>query len=114
MYVIYSSIAPLCSSLLFSGGARKDGPTILFLTPVMRTAISSFCSLSRLISSLRVPWLLLGVNVPDDVVWQADDLITGSLGHLCKTLGLCLVLECVAWEVDALDLISMNFSTLFM
>ena len=55
--------------------------------------------LERFVGS-RLPALLFGIDVPDDVVGETDDLVTGSLGHLGKTLGLGLVLESVAGEVD--------------
>lgn len=45
--------------------------------------------------------LLGGVDVPDDVAGQADDLVPGPLGHLRETFRLGLVLEGVAREVDA-------------
>ena len=45
--------------------------------------------------------LLGGVNVPDNVAGQADDLVSGPLGHPREALGLGLVLEGVAGEVDA-------------
>lgn len=38
--------------------------------------------------------------MPYNVVWQANDLVTCSLGHLTETFCLGLVLESVAWEVD--------------
>ena len=44
--------------------------------------------------------LLGGVNVPDDVTGQADDLVSGPFRHLCETFRLGLVLEGVAREVD--------------
>jgi len=50
---------------------------------------------------LHVAALLLGVDMPHNIVWQAVDTISSSLGHLGEPFGLCLVLKCVAWEVDA-------------
>ena len=47
-----------------------------------------------------IPGLLIGIDVPDDVIRETDDLIPGSLGHLGKALCLGLVLERVAGEVD--------------
>jgi hypothetical protein len=49
----------------------------------------------------EVAWLLLRIDMPDDVVRKTDDLVACSLGHLSETLGLGLVFECVAWEVNA-------------
>lgn len=44
---------------------------------------------------------LVRVDVPDDVVGEADDFVFCALGHLGEALCLGLVLECVAGEVDA-------------
>ena len=52
-------------------------------------------------SVLCVSGLLLGINVPDHVVGQTVHPIAGSLGHLGEALSLGLVLESIAWEVDA-------------
>lgn len=56
--------------------------------------------------SLCVATLLLGVDVPDDVVGKTNDLVAGALGHLGETFGLGLVLESVAREVDAYGLLA--------
>lgn len=40
--------------------------------------------------------------MPDDVIGQANDLITSSLGHLGKAFGLGLVFESIGREIDAL------------
>lgn len=53
------------------------------------------------VKDLCVSWLLVRVDVPDDVVGQAVNSVAGSLGHLGETFCLGLVLEGVAWEVDA-------------
>ena len=45
--------------------------------------------------------LLVRVDVPDDVVGQAEDFVARALGHLCESFGFGLVLECVTREVDA-------------
>jgi hypothetical protein len=50
---------------------------------------------------LVLPALLLGINVPDDVVRKAEDAIAGSFGHLRETFCLGLILECVGGKVDA-------------
>lgn len=42
----------------------------------------------------------LGVDVPDDVIGQADHLVARSLGHFGEALGLGLVFERVTREVD--------------
>lgn len=39
--------------------------------------------------------------MPDNVVGQTIDAIAGALGHFGEAFGLGLVLESVAWEVDA-------------
>lgn len=39
--------------------------------------------------------------MPYDVVWQSDNFVAGSLGHLGKALRFSLVLKGVAGEVDA-------------
>lgn len=51
--------------------------------------------------SLCVSWLFFRIDVPDDVVWQPNDLVTSTLSHLSETFRLGLVLKSVAWEVDA-------------
>lgn len=50
---------------------------------------------------LSVPWLLLGIDMPDDVVRKSDDLVPCALGHLGEPLSLGLVLKRVTGEVDA-------------
>lgn len=45
--------------------------------------------------------LFVGVDVPHNVVRKSNDLVSGAFGHLCKALGLCLVLEGVGGEVDS-------------
>lgn len=49
----------------------------------------------------EVAGLLVGVDMPNDVVGQANDLVASALGHLGETLGFGLVLERVRGEVDA-------------
>ena len=44
--------------------------------------------------------LLGGVDVPDDVARQADDLVPSLLGHSREAFRLGLVLEGVTGEVD--------------
>lgn len=51
-----------------------------------------------------IPGLLLGVNVPDYVVREANDLVAGPLGHLGKALGLSLVLKRIAGEVYSYEI----------
>lgn len=51
--------------------------------------------------ALCVAGLLLGVNVPDHIVGETVDAVAGALGHLGEALGLGLVLESIAGEVDA-------------
>lgn len=58
----------------------------------------------------EVARLLIGVDVPHDVVRQAVDSVSCALGHLGESLGLCLVLKGVGGEVDAYRVIS---ATLF-
>jgi hypothetical protein len=55
---------------------------------------------------LCVAGLLVGVNMPDDVVRETNDFVSGALGHLCETFCLGLVLEGVAREVDAYQIMS--------
>lgn len=50
---------------------------------------------------LRVSWLLLGINMPYDIVGQTIDSIARALGHLCETLSLGLVLKSITGEVNA-------------
>lgn len=49
---------------------------------------------------LCVARFLVRVDMPDDVVRETNDFVSGSLGHLCETLRLGLVLEGVGGEVD--------------
>lgn len=49
---------------------------------------------------LRIAGLLLCIDVPDNVVWKAEDAVARAPRHLGETFGLGLVLEGVAWEVD--------------
>jgi hypothetical protein len=51
-------------------------------------------------SALRIAGLLLGINMPNDVIRKTYHLISCAFGHLGKTLGLGLILEGVAREVD--------------
>lgn len=50
---------------------------------------------------LCVPGLLIGVNVPDNVIRQAIDAVAGALGHFGKALCFSLIFKGVAGEVDA-------------
>lgn len=56
-------------------------------TPSKRIACCSF-PLTVLIAGL-----LSRIDVPNDVIGQADDLVTSALGHFGKPLRLRLVLE---------------------
>lgn len=40
---------------------------------------------------------------PDNIIWQPDNLIAGSLGHLRETLRLSLILKSVAGKIDSCD-----------
>lgn len=51
--------------------------------------------------NLGVSGLLIRVNMPYDVVRQAVYAVACRLGHLGEAFGFGLVLEWVAWEVDA-------------
>ena len=57
------------------------------------------CTNSR--SRSHVAGLLVLVDVPDDVVWQAVHAVARAAGHLGEALRLGLVLERVRGEVDA-------------
>ena len=50
---------------------------------------------------LCIPWFFLCIDVPDHIVLEAVDTVAGALSHLGETLGLGLVLEGVAREIDA-------------
>lgn len=52
-------------------------------------------------SSLSVAALLFGVDMPNNVIGKAVDLVAGALGHFSKSLCLGLVLKGIAGEVDA-------------
>lgn len=54
-----------------------------------------------IVFGLRISTLLLGINMPNDVVGQTVDAIACALSHLRETLSLGLVLKGVAREVDA-------------
>lgn len=49
----------------------------------------------------KIALLLLGVNMPHNVVGQTNDLISSSFSHFSETLGFRLVLKSVAREVNA-------------
>lgn len=49
----------------------------------------------------QVTRLLLGINVPDDIVGQTIYFVTSALRHLGESLGFGLVLESVRGEVDS-------------
>lgn len=49
----------------------------------------------------RIAWPLICVDVPDDVVGESIDTVAGAFGHLREAFRLRLVLESVAWKVDA-------------
>lgn len=55
---------------------------------------------------LKVSGLLVRINVPHNVVRETNDLLSSTLGHLCESLSLGLVLESVRREVDAWDSVS--------
>lgn len=55
---------------------------------------------------LCIPGLLICVNMPDDIVWQAVYSVTGTFRHLGKAFCFGLVLESVAREVDACAILS--------
>ena len=97
-FIILSS---LCSSLSIPSQSKKVGKTIKKTqAPEINHAGESDAS-SRWLASSGIARLLLGVDVPDDVVRQSHDLVPGSLGHLGEALRLGLVLEGIAGEVDA-------------
>jgi len=52
-------------------------------------------------STFQIPRFLIRINMPNDVIREADDLVSGSPGHLGETFRLGLVFEGVAGEIDA-------------
>jgi len=76
------------------GGQKKQFPLALSF---VKLADGGNC----LTAGLCVTALLIGVDVPDDVVGQAVDAVPGALGHLGEAFCLGLVLEGVAREVDS-------------
>ena len=50
---------------------------------------------------LRIPRLLLRIDMPDYVIRQPDDFIPRPLGHFGESFRLGLVFEGVAGEIDA-------------
>lgn len=42
----------------------------------------------------------LGVDVPDNVVRETNDLVAGTLRHFGEAFRLGLVLKGVGWEID--------------
>lgn len=48
-----------------------------------------------------ISFLFVRILMPNHVVGQANNAITGTLGHLGEALGFGLVLKGVAGEVDA-------------
>ena len=49
----------------------------------------------------QIPSFLFRINVPDDVVWQTNYLVTGSFRHLGEPFRFGLIFERVRWEIDA-------------
>lgn len=47
-----------------------------------------------------VTGLLFGVDMPDDVVWKSDNLITSSFSHFRKAFSFGLIFERIRWKVD--------------
>lgn len=52
------------------------------------------------VAQLSVARFFFGINMPDDVVWQADDLVSGPLSHFGEAFCFGLIFEGVAGEVD--------------
>lgn len=50
---------------------------------------------------MQVAFLLRRVKVPDYVVWQTVDLVTGDFGQFCKPFRFDLVVYWFCGEVDA-------------
>lgn len=86
-----------------AGGQGRTVGLIDQLEPGVASFLSMECRLHRLVclAVSQVAGLLVGVNVPNNVVGQANDLVAGTLGHLGEALGFGLVLESVRGEVDA-------------
>lgn len=59
------------------------------------------CGKETGVTRLCITGLLLGVDVPDNIVGQTKDFVSRPLGHFGETFGLGLVLEGVTREVDA-------------
>lgn len=49
---------------------------------------------------LQITLLFLRIDMPNDVIWQANDLISSTVGHGRKTLRIGLVLKGVAGEIN--------------
>lgn len=69
--------------------------------PLSGLSVGNSCQKNSDVPSLCVSTLLVGVDMPHDVVGEADDLEACPLGHLGEALCLRLVFEGVAGEVDA-------------
>lgn len=54
----------------------------------------------KMVEKLSIAWLFFRVNMPDNVVWETEDAIACSFGHLCETLRFRLIFKCVARKVD--------------
>lgn len=52
-------------------------------------------------SGAQIAPFLFGVDVPNHVIGQANDLISGPLRHLCEAFCFRLVFESVTREIDA-------------
>lgn len=77
----------------------------LVLSPVLGTGESRPGIEGMVYSPLAlcVSALLVCVDVPYHVVGQTPDTVPCALGHLCETFCLGLVLEGIAWEINACD-----------
>jgi hypothetical protein len=51
--------------------------------------------------ALRITGLLVGIDMPNNVIWQTNYFISRPLSHLRESFRLSLILKCVAWEVDS-------------
>jgi len=78
--------------------------------PKKKTASRRWCPLSRCIEMrtmpnstriLCIPWFLLGVDMPHDIIGEPVNAVAGSFSHFREAFCFGLVLKGVAWEVDA-------------
>ena len=77
--------------------SRQNASTTKMQALQLQKPFAAYCG----DASTSIPRLLLGIDMPDDIVGQAVDAVAGPLGHFREPFRLRLVLECVAGEIDA-------------